>query len=133
MHHKLRLRDDSRVDSLVFFEEHLTMVAHLKQTKKQKEAAQGGKGQSNEEKLDKFKKAKNLQDIQLEFDPEEYLVLRIFDKIKVKVDTTTEFPLDIQCTLMITDEDEQEYNKLFKEAEEKAAAKLADSLKNIGV
>jgi hypothetical protein len=34
MHYKLRLRDDSRIDSLVFFEEQLVMVAHIKQNKK---------------------------------------------------------------------------------------------------
>lgn len=43
--------------------------------------------------------------------------------MKVKVETTTEFPLDILCTLMFTKEDDEEYEKLLKEAEEKIAVK----------
>jgi len=45
----------------------------------------------------------------MEFDSSEFLILRIFDKLKVKVDTTTEFPLDIVCTLLFTDDDHKEY------------------------
>jgi hypothetical protein len=29
MHHKIRLRDDPRIDSVVYFEEHLAVVAHV--------------------------------------------------------------------------------------------------------
>ena len=36
-----------------------------------------------------------------EFAPQELLVFKVFDKVKVKVDTTTEFPLDIKCYLVI--------------------------------
>lgn len=35
MHQKLRLRDDARIESLVFFEEHLTLVAKLKPSKEE--------------------------------------------------------------------------------------------------
>jgi hypothetical protein len=31
MHHKVRLRDDTRIDSVIFFEDQLILVAHLKQ------------------------------------------------------------------------------------------------------
>ena len=47
--------------------------------------------------------------------PSEYLKFSIFDKIKVKVETTTEFPLDLKCTLMFTVEDQEEYNKIWAE------------------
>lgn len=30
MHHKIRLRDDSRIDSCIFFEEELVIAAHVK-------------------------------------------------------------------------------------------------------
>lgn len=33
--------------------------------------------------------------------------------MRVKVDTTTEFPLDIKCTLMFTKEDQVEYETLL--------------------
>jgi hypothetical protein len=55
-----------------------------------------------EQKRDQFKKCKSLSEFEATFSPDEFLILRIFDKIKVKVDTTTEFPLDIKCTLMFT-------------------------------
>jgi len=65
--------------------------------------------------------------VQAGFQSEEYIVLRIFDKVRVKVETTTEFPLDIKCTLMFTKEDGQEYDMLFQAQvaryEQKTAAK----------
>ena len=112
LHHKIKIRDDSRVESVIFFEEHMTLIALLK----------GKKNESSnpEEKRDKFKKIKSLEQIHLDFQPHEYLALSIFDKVKVKVETTTEFPLDIQCTLLFTKEDQEEYDKIKRQAEEKA-------------
>ena len=55
----MRLRDDARIESLVFFEEHLTMVAKLKPTKEQKEDNKKN-GKKNEDRLDRFKKAKSI-------------------------------------------------------------------------
>lgn len=132
MHQKLRLRDDPRIDSLIFFEEQMIMVAHLKpkdaknsnkieenkseenkeESKANKKPKNGDKKQreTNGDRLDKFKKAKSLSEIQLEFDMSEYIILRIFDKVKVKVDTTVEFPLDIVCSLVISPEDHEEYD-----------------------
>jgi len=53
MHHKIKIRDDSRVESVIFFEEHLTLIALLK----------GKKNESSnpEERRDKFKKIKSLE------------------------------------------------------------------------
>lgn len=31
MHHKIKLRDDPRIDSVIYFEDQLTLVAHLKE------------------------------------------------------------------------------------------------------
>jgi hypothetical protein len=31
LHHKVRLRDDPRIDSVIFFDEEMVMVAHIKQ------------------------------------------------------------------------------------------------------
>lgn len=112
MHQKLRLRDDPRIDSVIFFEEHLTLVAHLKGAK--------NAGKDQEAKRDKFKKAKTIAEIHEQFSSEEFLILRIFDKIKVKVETTTEFPLDIKCTLMFSEEDGKEYESLLKAQLDKA-------------
>ena len=38
--------------------------------------------------------------------------------MKVKVDTTTEFPLDVVCTLMFTSKDMEEYEALDKKQKE---------------
>ncbi len=45
------------------------------------------------------------------------MVLRIFDKVKVRVDTTTEFPLDIKCTMIFGEEDLADFDKLLMEQE----------------
>jgi hypothetical protein len=34
MHHKIKIRDDPRIDSIVFFEDELVLVAHIKQYNK---------------------------------------------------------------------------------------------------
>ena len=49
-------------------------------------------------------------------------MFKIFDKVKVRVDTTTEFPLDIKCTLLFGPEDEALYSELL--AEQEAQKKL---------
>ena len=100
MHHKLRLRDDPRIDSVIFFEESLVMAAHLKQT--------GKAG----ERCDAFKLVKSLQELKTNFSPEEVLIFNVFDRVKVLVDTTTEFPLDIKCTLLFSKEDMESYEKI---------------------
>lgn len=47
-----------------------------------------------------------------QFDEQGNLLFRVFDTIKVRVETTVEFPLDIKCTLMFTEEDLEEFNQL---------------------
>lgn len=111
MHHKIRLRDDPRIDSVVFFDEQLVLVAHLKQSKNSK--------------IEAFKKVNSLEEFtgkQSHFAPEELLVFKIFDKVKVRVDTTIEFPLDISCTLVFGKEDLENYDTLFQEQEAKRLA-----------
>ncbi len=95
MHHKIRIRDDYRVDSVLFFEEALTVVVLLKNSKK-------NKPNQLEEKRLRFKQVKHISEVDELFSSEDVIKLRIFDKIKVLVETTTEFPLDINCKLMIT-------------------------------
>jgi hypothetical protein len=36
----------------------------------------------------------------------------VFDKVKVLVETTTEFPLDIQCKLLFSEDDLKLYHQL---------------------
>lgn len=54
---------------------------------------------------------KNIDEFEKNFSSSEYLMFRIFDKVKVIVETTTEFPLDIKCTLVFSKEDIERYEK----------------------
>jgi hypothetical protein len=100
MHHKVRLRDDPRIDSVIFFEDELILVAHLKNSAQQKDAKEAKKV-NNGERVEAFRQVTKFAQVIKEFAPQELIVFNIFDKVKVKVDTTTEFPLDIKCSLVI--------------------------------
>lgn len=94
----------------------MVMVAHVKPdyTDKTKPKVNAG------ERLDEFRKITKLAqftDKNSQFAPEELLIFRIFDKVKVRVDTTTDFPLDIQCTVAFGKEDLEEFARLAKEQE----------------
>ena len=66
-------------------------------------------------------KIESLEEYDKTYSKEEVLTFRIFEKVKVKVETTTEFPLDVVCTLMFTPEDLELYeeSKSRQEAREK--------------
>ena len=94
LHHKIKLRDDPRIDSVIFFEEEMVMVAHVRQDITDKVKTKLNPG----ERLDEFRKITKLYQFTENnsiFAQEELLIFRIFDKVKVRVDTTTDFPLDI--------------------------------------
>lgn len=110
MIHKLRLKEDPRFDYVIFFPEHLTVVALLKN----KEISLA----VTKENRDKFSSIKSLADVK-NFKSSEILTFQIFDKVKVFVDTTTEFPLDIKCTLVFTPEDLEKYDNIKKDQEVK--------------
>jgi len=40
------------------------------------------------------------------------LCFKVYDKVKLKVETTTDFPLDLKCSLLITREDVLEYEQI---------------------
>ena len=108
IHHKIRLRDDYRIDSVLYFTEHMTIVALLKNSKK---VSGGNKSAEQlEERRQAFKQLKSLSAVEEQMQPGDYIRFSIFDKVKVKVETTTEFPLDIKCTLMFSAEDLEEFN-----------------------
>jgi hypothetical protein len=96
---KIRLADDPRIDKVEFDSEALEITASLclisnKQKKKEKWLAGI-----------KHKKT----DLEEESEPEPTepvpLKLNVFDRVKIRVDTTEEFPLDIKATLMFSKED----------------------------
>jgi hypothetical protein len=68
-----------------------------------------------ESKRNAFKALKSLEEVEKELQPNEYIKFSIFDKVKVKVETTTEFPLDLKCSLMFSQDDIAEYGKILEE------------------
>ncbi len=117
MHHKIHLRDDPRIDSVSFFEEEMVMVAHLMQVSSNNIK---GNHKNAGARVDEFRNVTKLTqftDKNSTFAAEELLIFRIFDKVKVRVDTTTEFPLDIKCTIVFGKEDLEDYARLALEQE----------------
>ena len=87
------------------------MVAHVKQMA-------NGKGKDRIEQGDRADAFKNVSKLSQFtgnnsiFAVEELLFFKIFDKVKVRVDTTTEFPLDITCTIVFGKDDLEDYTRL---------------------
>lgn len=113
MYHKIRLRDDPRIDEIIFFEDDMTLVAHVK----------GKKPEDTKDDLFKDRKKKkqptinDISDFKKQFNDGDFVVLKIFDKVKVLVETTTEFPLDIKCTLLFSEEDLKRFDTMKNEFE----------------
>lgn len=127
MHHKVHLRDDARIDSVIFFEDELVIAAHVKKLKIMNTKKGGHDQDDRGSQLEAFKLVKSLEELvgeKSQFAQEELLIFKIFDRIKVRVDTTTEFPLDIKCTLIFGSEDLEDYSRQFAEQE---AAKQAEA------
>jgi hypothetical protein len=134
MHHKVHLRDDPHIDSVIFFEERLVLAAHVKSIKisgkEDSKKDTGKKPMTNGEKLDAFRQVKSLEElagIDSIFAPEEVRLFRIFDKVRVRVDTTTEFPLDIKCTLLFGPEEEEDAALLAKQEADKKQLAVRDN------
>ena len=49
--------------------------------------------------------------------------MAIFDRVKIKVEATKEFPLDIKCSLLVTKKDIEEYEKIKKLMEKREELK----------
>ena len=51
-----------------------------------------------------------------ENEPLTNICFKVYDRVKIKVGTTTDFPLDLKCTLMITQADGLEYERMKQES-----------------
>lgn len=139
--HRIRLREDPRINFVMFFEEQHALIALLKEQKEEEEeskdenkengnkdnnkkASKADKKLANKEMEEKKKKLKDIgsiEEMEKQFNSNEYRVFKIYDRVKIFVDTTTEFPLDITCKLVLTPEDEEKY-LLLEDAQIKLAA-----------
>lgn len=117
--HKIRLIDDARFDSVSFDSSELKTTAMLtgaqplskRQLKKQAWLAKSEYIQSQKEKEEAEEENKHEEASPAMTE----LVFCVFDSVKVKVETTTEFPLDIKCTLLFTKEDLEMYERVKHE------------------
>ena len=131
MHHKIRLKDDPRIDATMFFPVEMIVVAHIKSapivelslestiTVPGNDKAKFNYQSKNQKPVRSIEEFKSLYP-----SGDEFIVFKIFDKLKVKVDTTTEFPLDIECKILFTKEDGYEYQRLIDEFELKTKNEL---------
>ena len=98
IHQLIKLKDDLRVESTVHFEQEMMVACTFK---KALECAEG---------------LSSFMDRRKGREPEnnclENVCFKIQDKLKVRVDTTTEFPLDLKCSLMLTRDDQLEMELL---------------------
>ncbi len=50
-----------------------------------------------------FQVNKNIQN------DENFVIIGVFDMVKIKVEANNKFPIDLKCTLLVTDDDLEEY------------------------
>ena len=50
-----------------------------------------------------FQVNKNIQN------DENVVIIGVFDMVKIKVEANNKFPIDLKCTLLVTDDDLEEY------------------------
>ena len=136
---KLRLKNDNRVQDVIFFADTYTIGVLLKDSinkvsspEMKEESKNADEGKPNKqflpknnqyEKNEKFKGVATKQDFDnLRKQYGDMLIeFKVFQKIKVMVTTTTEFPLDIECTILFTEEDLHKAEEQMKlQREEKA-------------
>jgi len=95
IHQTMKLKDDPRVESTEFFSEgEDLMVACM--FKKPLACAPG---------LKNYLQRKKGDDVKAEKAPLSNVCFKVYDRIQLKVETTTDFPLDLKLSLLLTEED----------------------------
>jgi len=101
IHHNIKLKDESRVDSIMPFEDELKVACIFKEP-----LVLANGLQTYDQRKKKGEKAPESKELK---DGGESLAknvcFSVYDKVKLRVEATTEFPLDIKCTLLLTGED----------------------------
>lgn len=112
IHQTMKLKDDPRVESTEFFGEgEDLMVACM--FKKPLACAPGLSNYMTRKKRDNAKEDKA---------PLSNVCFKVYDRIQLKVGTTTDFPLDLKLSLLLTEKD-------VTEAEEIQSQRQADQTK----
>ena len=90
IHHVIRLKEDPRVESTTYYETDDTLRVACS-FRKDLELAPGSK--KYQDRVSK--------ELSAGVNPNN-ICFEVYDKVKIMVETTTEFPLDLKCTLLIT-------------------------------
>lgn len=136
-HFHYRVKEDRRVDETTFIEDDYSLVVSFRVPLKLSSSIRKYEGTSdlNQSKI-KQKKIKEEAKHQKEAatdgsqpaaeqDLESYnCLLKVFDKVMVKLQTTDTFPLDFKIKMLLTQEDMEEYAAI-KEAQDKKFEELA--------
>ena len=107
---KLNLKEDPRVKQTLFDEDSLTMTLTMR-TKQEIEEYELIK---NDKENKKGTLDHNIEINEADKIRPPNIVLQPLSRIKVKVETTEIFPLDLKCTLLFTEEDLKFYDKMVK-------------------
>lgn len=81
----------------------------MSKKEKKRRAKEGG---------EEIKQKEGENDRETENEPPQEITFSVFDIIKVKVETTKDFPLDLKCTVMFTDNDLEEFARIQQEQKE---------------
>lgn len=111
----MKLKDDPRIESTDYFGEGTELAVACSFTKPQ-ECAEGLKNYVTR----KTGVAPAGEDARLS-----NICFKVYDRVKIKVETTTDFPLDLKCTLIITQADALEYERIKQEAIDAELAQAA--------
>ena len=127
VHHKIKLKDDPRVAQTEFFPDELRVSAIFK---KDLELADGQLNYRQRQMQDRAKQAPHQQPPEERTGPQTLsnnVCIGVYDRIRLRVEATEDFPLDIQCKMLISKDDMEEYEELKEKMEQVEAQKALES------
>ena len=121
IHTTLKLKDDPRIESTEYFGEGTELAVACSLAKPQV-CTDGLKNYVSRKAGAATTKE---DDDKVEVEPLTNICFKVYDRVKIKVGTTTDFHLDLKCTLMITQADGLEYERLKQESVEAELAQAS--------
>jgi len=115
IHTTLKLKDDPRIESTEFFGEGTELAV----------ACSFAKPKACTEGLKNYVTRKTGVAPANKDEPLSNICFKVYDKVKIIVLTTTDFPLDLKCTLIITQADGLEYERIKQEGIEAELAQAS--------
>lgn len=109
--HKMKLTDDPRIESTQFDNQQIILTASLSQpSKRQMKKQLYCSGKKHEKQTNSEEEEE--EEAKAPTETEKELIFRVFDMVKIKLETTTDFPLDIKATLIFSKQDLEFFDKV---------------------